>query len=403
MTRKMVHFIVPSLALIVAGGASVVFGIAHLRRELPVEAGSVTAAPSISAPLSGVQDQSLTALATAQAEINIVANTFAAPLSSPESGGALTPVFDIARIEPPGDAVIAGRAAPGASVELLRNGEVHDRVVTDQSGQFVMIPPRLPPGDYELTLRSRQPDGRQATSKQSVVVALQPNLKDRPVVALMTPDKASVVVSKPVMSSSIGGPVAVETIETESSGKLYVSGHSPPGAAVWLYLNDSYIASTTSAPDGRVAFTINGGVGPGSYWVRLDEVEFGSGALRSRAEVPFNISETAAANGPVLDQAVETHQPSSFQIAKRQEIAGSGEPRVTVAAPVSEGGSPSAEVVREITTTVVSRGDSLWRISRTAYGSGTRYTVIFGANHDQIRNPNRIYPGQIFVVPKQAH
>ena len=35
-----------------------------------------------------------------------------------------------------------------------------------------MVPPRLPPGDYELTLRSRQPDGKQATSKQSVVVAL---------------------------------------------------------------------------------------------------------------------------------------------------------------------------------------------------------------------------------------
>ena len=35
-----------------------------------------------------------------------------------------------------------------------------------------MVPPRLPAGDYELTLRSRQPDGKQATSKQSVVVAL---------------------------------------------------------------------------------------------------------------------------------------------------------------------------------------------------------------------------------------
>ena len=81
-------------------------------------------------------------------------------------------VFDVARIEPTGDAVIAGRAAPGAIVELLRNGEQHDRAVADQSGQFVMVPPRLPRGNYELTLRSRQPDGRQETSKQSVVVAL---------------------------------------------------------------------------------------------------------------------------------------------------------------------------------------------------------------------------------------
>ncbi len=33
-------------------------------------------------------------------------------------------------------------------------------------------PSAASPWDYELTLRSRQPDGKQATSKQSVVVAL---------------------------------------------------------------------------------------------------------------------------------------------------------------------------------------------------------------------------------------
>jgi hypothetical protein len=57
-------------------------------------------------------------------------------------------------------------------VELLRNGERHDQAVANQSGQFVMVPPRLPPGDYELTLRSRLPDGTLATSKHGVVVAL---------------------------------------------------------------------------------------------------------------------------------------------------------------------------------------------------------------------------------------
>jgi nucleoid-associated protein YgaU len=47
----------------------------------------------------------------------------------------------------------------------------------------------------------------------------------------------------------------------------------------------------------------------------------------------------------------------------------------------------------------VSRGDSLWRISQRIYGKGYRYTVIYGANQTQIRNPNLIYPGQIFVLP----
>ena len=56
-------------------------------------------------------------------------------------------------------------------------------------------------------------------------------------------------------------------------------------------------------------------------------------------------------------------------------------------------------VVPKIATATVSRGDSLWRISRITYGVGMRYAAIYKANREQIRNPNLIYPGQIFVVP----
>ena len=87
----------------------------------------------------------------------------------------LTPSFDIVRIEPGGDAVIAGRSMPGATVELLRDGVIQDKAITNGSGQFVMIPPRLPPGRHELTLVAMQPDGKQVTSKRSVSVAVAPS------------------------------------------------------------------------------------------------------------------------------------------------------------------------------------------------------------------------------------
>jgi hypothetical protein len=151
------RMVVPSLALVAAGGALLLFGVPQVRRELPVEAG-----------------------ATAAARSTVGAAPLAAPHRSSDAGDEFTLVFDIARIDPTGDAVIAGRAAPGASVELLRNGYVHDRAVADRSGQFVMVPPRLPQGDYELTLRSRQPDGKEATSKRSVVVTLQPKNVEGP-------------------------------------------------------------------------------------------------------------------------------------------------------------------------------------------------------------------------------
>ena len=303
------RIVVPSLALVAACGAALVFGIMHVQREQPIETTAATATPAAAPPVSGTRDEGSAALATAQAEANMVAAGLGVSPRSPNADESV-PVFDIARIERTGDAVIAGRAAPGAIVELLRNGEGHDRVVADQSGQFVVVPPRLPPGNYELTLRSRQPDGKQVTSKQSVAVA-------------------------------------------------------------------------------------------------LDEVMASSGAVRSRAEVPFNVPDTVVANRSLLDQAVgssQAHQPSQplLQIPKRQDIAVSQQPHATAATPLSDGGSPSAEVVPKIPTTVVSRGDSLWRISRVTYGAGMRYAVVYKANRDQIRNPNRIYPGQIFVLPMKA-
>ena len=237
---------------------------------------------TVSQSASVARDEGSAALTTAQAEANAAAPTLAVSPRPPEADESV-PVFDIARIERTGDAVIAGRAAPAAIVELLRSGEPYDRAVADDAGQFVMVPPRLPPGDYDLTLRSRQPGGKQAISKQSVAVA-------------------------------------------------------------------------------------------------LGDVEPSFGADRSRAE------ETVAPNRSVA------------QAAGRQDIALSQPSRATAAA-LSDGDSPSAVVVPKTASTVVSRGDSLWRISRAAYGAGLRYAVIYKANRDQIRNPDRIYPGQIFALP----
>ena len=51
---------------------------------------------------------------------------------------------------------------------------------------------------------------------------------------------------------------------------------------------------------------------------------------------------------------------------------------------------------------VVQPGNSLWRIARRVYGEGLRYTIIYEANRGQIRDPDLIYPGQVFSVPGEA-
>lgn len=384
MSRK----IVPFTALVAAGGIALVFSIQHIRREPPADVKAATAAMPVSKPAASARVQGpAAALATAKAEANSLAAALAGSPPPSESGDGV-PSFDVARIEPTGEAVIAGRAAPGATVELLRNGEPHDSAVADQSGQFVMVPRPLPPGTYDLTLRAKQLDGKQATSKQSVAVALEPSPNDRPVVALVTPGKPTVVLSQPAAPKPMAGTLVAEAIEIEPGGKFHVTGRASPGASVRLYLNDSFVASVVAGADERFAVTINQGVAPGNYRVRLDEVESKSGAVRARSEVPFDVPDTVAtASVPVQNTAPK--QPNSVSAQQ---------PRLAAAA-LPDAGPSSAVVVPKITTTTVSRGDSLWRISRLSYGAGTRYAVIYKANREQIRNPNRIYPGQIFVVP----
>lgn len=380
----------PLVVLIAAGGLALVFAIKQFRHEPPVDTKTATASPALSKPASSKRNETPAALAAAQAEVKAVGTTLAGSPAAP-GGGDGVPAFDIARIEPTGEAVIAGHAAPRATVELLRNGELLDSAIADQSGQFAMVPPRLPPGSYDLTLRSKQPDGKQALSKQSVAVELESGPNAPPIVALMAPDKPTVVLSQPAAPKPMTGTVVVDTVEIEPGGKFHVTGRASPGATVRLYLNESFVAPVTAGADGRFAVTINKGVSPGSYRVRVDEVEATSGAVRTRAEVPFNVPDTVVtALTPV--PAASSTQP---------DVAASPMPQsatATSAAP-SEGSSPSTVVVPKITTTTVSRGDSLWRISRLTYGAGQRYAAIYRANRKQIRNPDLIYPGQIFVLP----
>ncbi|HUN97655.1 MAG TPA: LysM peptidoglycan-binding domain-containing protein [Bradyrhizobium sp.] len=309
----------PQLALVAACGALLVFGVTYILRE-PIqheaapEANAVAPAPPVSAPAlpSASSDRSespAAALPAAQAEANALADELGASPPPPDSGGS-KPSFDVARIEQDGEAVIAGRAAPGATVELLRNDEQLDQAVADKSGQFVMVPSRLPSGDYELTLRSRLPDGTLATSQQGVKVALA-------------------------------------------------------------------------------------------------EAEPASGADRSRPEVPSDVTGVTATNPASQDQAARSSQASllpdsSSHVAKPQHAAASQLSSLKTDGRQSDGASSSATAPPRIATSVVSRGDSLWRISRSTYGVGTLYALVYKANRDRIRNPNLIYPGQIFVLPKKT-
>src|SRR5829696_3224735 len=346
------------------------------------------------------------------------------PPLAPAAPAPIAPSFDIVRVEPNGDSVIAGRAAPGATVELLRDGEPHFRALADESGHFAVVPSPRPPGSHTIVLQSVAPDGTRARSRDRVTVAIADNKTTPPLVALSTPDKPTMVLSNPDRSGAVpelpetratervGSPriagfaepamtpvtpaaglrpaVRIAAIDAEDGGRLFVSGQAAPGATVRLYVNETFIAPGAVGADGKLAFAINRGVKPGSYRVRLDDVDPVSGEVKSRAEVPYKmpvqIAATRPAQAPVPappQKAVSPGQPGPEQVAEH----------------ASDG---ATVLIPEINTAIVTRGDNLWRISHRIYGDGLRYTVIYGGNQDQIRDPNLIYPGQSFVLPPET-
>ncbi|MFC4174596.1 LysM peptidoglycan-binding domain-containing protein [Microvirga sp. GCM10011540] len=391
------------------------------------------------------------------------------PETSPEPArvapnAPVAPSFDVVRIEPDGESVIAGRAAPGATIELLRGDLVHARAAADASGLFAIVPPPLPPGSHQIALQSIAPDGTRQRSRESVTVVLD-TAKTRPLVALTAPDKPTVLLSNPEPPEAktaqpapapaeqpTAQPAAPETKTAETpaqpapqqqanaapgaappaptepaapaaprpeikivtveaeEGKLFVSGQSAPGATVRLYLNESFVAPGGAGGDGKVSFAIGSGVKPGDYRVRLDDVDPVSGQVKSRAQVAFNVPAQVAAAAQPQTQA---QAAAPFSMTAPAPAAGTAAPAPSspsVAGSSTAGGTRTASadasilpegtvVIPNINTAIVSKGDNLWRISQRTYGKGMRYTVIYGANQEQIRNPDLIYPGQVFVLP----
>lgn len=378
----------------------------------------------------------------------------AGPAPGTDSARSENPTFDIIRVEPTGETVIAGRAAPNTTVELLRDNQPIARALVDPSGQFAIVPPALPIGNSEITLRGTGADGQARQSRESVAVVVAPGRDTKPLIALTAPDKPTVVLSQPdpagtgkaaedqaIAAGSQGrlaqaekgqsagstggspaagaasgtGPVKIVSVEAEEGGKLYVTSQAPPGATVRLYLNDALIAPGSVGADGHVAFTIGRGIRPGNYKVRVDQVDPVSGKVKTRSEVAFTVPPAArpVAARPVSPPAVaaaKPAEPSPEPAGPNRRVAdaqgGPAAARPTVAATASTGPAgavPSGSVfVPEIGTARITRGDSLWQISRRIYGKGTRYTEIFDANQPQIRNPDLIYPGQIFVLPSDG-
>jgi 3D (Asp-Asp-Asp) domain-containing protein len=50
-------------------------------------------------------------------------------------------------------------------------------------------------------------------------------------------------------------------------------------------------------------------------------------------------------------------------------------------------------------THTVKKNESLWTISKKHYGTGSKWSVVYNANRDKIKDPDHIRPGQVLKIP----
>lgn len=327
-----------------------------------------TAPKSTTVAAVSIKEKSLSPVGSTSVGIKAVPKKSSSPPVKAVS--LVKPSFDVVRINPQGDAVIAGRAAPNSQVTLKTGDKVVGTVKSDIRGEWVLIPKKpLRPGNRELSLTSKSGAGAEASSDKKVVLVVPGRGKEvgdtkvgkpKGVLAILVPKKGkgpSVIIQRPGARKAHNSSqkvkqsyqLSVESIDYDDAGKITVGGKAAKNSRLHLYIDNKLVGAATAQSMGQWHISPEDNLSPGLYSLRADRID---------------------EKGIVIER-VET--------------------RFARAAPLKKGLNKGVVLVKT--------GNSLWRIAREAYGSGIQYTVIFEANQGQIRNPDLIYPGQVFFVP----
>jgi hypothetical protein len=261
----------------------------------------------------------------------------------PAAASLAPPVFDVVRVDAQGNTVLAGRAAPGALVTIKSGDTVIGSATADAQGAFVLVPVKpLATGDQEISLSETLPDGTKVAGTGTATISV-PAGAGQPLAVLSGPDGSSVMTGQGPKPGTLG----MGSVDYDTNGHAIFSGTAPAGAQVSVSLGGKILGRVMAGKDGRWNFT--------------GKVPDTSGMLTLNATSP----------------------------------AGAAIPPVT--APFALETLPNALAAGHV---VISPGDNLWLIARHVYGHGNLYTLIYSANAGSIHDPNLIFPGQGFALPK---
>jgi len=174
------------------------------------------------------------------------------------------------------------------------------------------------------------------------------------------------VVQAPVAADvppEVMSTVALDTITYDAGGDVLLQGRALGQGFVQVYVDNTPVSRLPVDDAGNWRGDLPD-VDKGVYTLRIDEIG-AEGDVISRIETPFLREDPAT----VAEALAEEVEDPSFTVATR----------------------------------TVQPGATLWAIAEERYGEGILYVTVFEANKDRIRNPDLIYPGQVFVLPEDGN
>ena len=426
------------------------------------ETGGVADAPAADLPASDMSasDAPVSDMAVAEAGQQ-TEGTDASLVPRAGARADLTPQFDTMRITGDGVLTVAGRSAPNAKVEIVIAGEVVAEATADARGQFATlldVPVTTDP--RALTLRATGADGVVAASEQSLIIAPRSleevaasaaglpawaaatgggetlpattqtaeasssqdatataggaattaaqTASPEATPALLLADQSGVR----VVSTAPVTELVIDTISYGAQGEVLIGGRgAAEGAVVRAYLNGALQAEVVSGAgtDAGNWQIVLQDIAPDAYTLRIDAVD-AQGKVVSRAETPFVretpeiLAQAQALSAAAQEQAAGAADDAAAQVAMagspayRDGVSGAGAAQAEDA--VGDAVGDAAANGAQISVLTVQPGNTLWGIASGAYGDGVLYVRLFEANRGQIRDPDLIYPGQVFTIPQ---
>ena len=269
--------------------------------------------------------------------VPVVSDSVVRVMSEKES-----PAFDIVRIQPDGNIVVAGRWAPNKTVSVAINGKIVASEQTNSDGEFVYAPKKsLPAGNYTLSLIGV---GSNIKSSDKVFLYISEHGYENSVSLLMT-SKGSTLLQAPTTIRD--GDLNISKIDYLDNGRIVITGDAMPRLRVSLWLNNTYMG----------------------YAHVSDYRHFGLGADVGKLE-----------SGKEYDLSVRLHDGDGNTVSAINH-------HFTM--PEMTGTDDTFYTVR--------RGDCLWIIARNFMRRGILFSIIADKNH--IENPDLIFPKQKLKIP----